>query len=81
MKKQAKTENDPSVIGQDFANPDDTVNKKQPSHGETANQKDGDFSELEESRMEHPPQHRDENGSSQDDVDQTKSDNQNKGVK
>jgi len=69
------------IKGQDFEDPNKKNKEKPSSHGEVANQKDGDFSELEESRMEHPPQHRDENGSSQDDVDQTKSDNQNKGVK
>jgi len=81
MKKQAKTENDPSVIGQDFANPDDTVNKKQPSHGETANQKDGDFSDLEKSRMENPPRHRVENGFNKNDVNSNPTNSQSKGVK
>ncbi|SDC57267.1 hypothetical protein SAMN04488024_102407 [Pedobacter soli] len=81
MKKQVKTENEPSVIGQDFANPDKEVNKKQPSHGEVANQKGGDFSELEKSRMENPPQHRVNNGSDKDDVDNSSRSNQSKGVK
>ncbi|QIL38831.1 hypothetical protein G7074_05755 [Pedobacter sp. HDW13] len=81
MKKQVKTENDPSVIGQDFANPDETANKKQPSHGEVANQKDGDFSELEKSRMENPPQHRERNGSDKNDVDSNPRNNQSKGVR
>ncbi len=81
MKKQVKTENEPSVIGQDFANPDKEVNKKQPSHGEVANQKGGDFSELERSRMENPPKHRERNGSDKDDVDSDTQNNQSKGVR
>ncbi|MNK76271.1 hypothetical protein D3C87_958360 [compost metagenome] len=81
MRKHAKTENDPSVIGQDFANPDKAVNEKKPSHGEVANQKNGDFSELEKSRMENPPQHRERNGSDKNDVDSTTQNNQSKGVR
>jgi len=81
MRKHAKTENDPSVIGQDFANPDKAVNEKEPSHGEVANQKNGDFSELEKSRMENPPQHRERNGSDKNDVDSTIQNSQSKGVR
>ncbi|MFC3562077.1 hypothetical protein [Pedobacter jamesrossensis] len=57
-----KKESDKIIEGQDFAKPDDE-NQKPSSHGEVANQKDGDFTELEESRMENPPKHRDVNGS------------------
>lgn len=67
-----------AIKGQDFAKPDE--NKKPSSHGEVANQKDGDFSDLEESRMEHPPKHRDENGSDQDDTDDTEGVNQSEGI-
>lgn len=81
MKKQAETEKNQSVTGQDFAKPNDKENKKQPSHGEVANQKDGDFSELEKSRMENPPRHRESNGSDKDDVDSSTRNNQNKGVR
>lgn len=54
------------VKGQDFAKPEDE-NQKPSSHGEVANQKDGDFTELEESRMDHPPKHRETNGSEKED--------------
>ncbi|WP_316827399.1 hypothetical protein [Pedobacter miscanthi] len=69
------------VEGQDFAKPAEEQEKKPSSHGEVANQKEGDFSELEESRMEHPPKHREENGSGKDDVDSDTKINQGKGVK
>lgn len=68
------------VEGQDFADHDKEENKKPSSHGEVANQKDGDFSELEESRMENPPRKRDDNGSSSDDVDSTNGVDQQKGI-
>lgn len=67
-----------AIKGQDFAKPD--KNEKPSSHGEVANQKDGDFSDLEESRMEHPPKHRDENGSDQSDTDNTDGVNQSEGI-
>ena len=69
------------VEGQDFANPKEELEKKPSSHGEVGNQKGGDFSELEESRMDNPPAHRDENGSSIEDVDSDKKKDQSKGVK
>jgi len=75
-----KDENLP-VEGQDFADPEGDLNEKPSSHGEVGNQKGGDFSELEESRMEHPPKERDENGSSKDDLDTTTDIDQSKGVK
>lgn len=55
-----RNENNP-VKGQDFAKPNEE--QKKPSHGEVANQKGGDFSELERSRMDNPPKERDTNGS------------------
>jgi len=64
-----KDENLP-VEGQDFADPKEELNEKPSSHGEVGNQKGGDFSELEKSRMEHPPKQRDENGSEKDDADE-----------
>lgn len=79
MKKPVNNEDKLPVEGQDFADADQK--QKPSSHGEVANQKDGDFSELEETRMENPPKHRDENGSSKDDVDDTKSVDQTKGVR
>ncbi|WP_131538638.1 hypothetical protein [Pedobacter nototheniae] len=81
MKKQNLTEEE-VVKGQDFADPKTEQQQKPSSHGEVANQKDGDFSELEESRMEHPPKHREENGSDKNDTDNPKgSVNQKNGVK
>lgn len=71
MKKQNLTDED-AVKGQDFADPKAEKAQKPSSHGEVANQKDGDFSELEESRMEHPPKHRDGNGSDKHDTDNPK---------
>lgn len=75
-----KDENSP-IEGQDFADPKEGLNKIPSSHGEVANQKGGDFSELEESRMEHPPEDRDENGSSKDDLDTASDIDQSNGVK
>ncbi len=66
--------------GQDFADPKEEGKDKPSSHGEVANQKGSDFSELEESRMENPPKHRDENGSSKDDLDSATEIDQSKGV-
>lgn len=81
MKKQNLTEEE-VVKGQDFADPKAEQQQKPSSHGEVANQKDGDFSELEESRMEHPPKHREENGSDKNDTDNPKGGvNQKNGVK
>lgn len=68
------------VEGQDFADTKQELEDKPSSHGEVANQKGSDFSELEESRMENPPKHRDENGSSKDDLDSGTEINQSKGV-
>lgn len=81
MKKHNNDKSNLPVEGQDFADPGEALNEKQPSHGEVANQKDGDFSELEKSRMENPPQHRDENGSGKDDFDNNTQTDQSKGVK
>ncbi|KQR65215.1 hypothetical protein [Pedobacter sp. Leaf176] len=61
-KQENKQENSP-VEGQDFADPKEELNDKPSSHGEVANQKGSDFSELEESRMDNPPKERDTNGS------------------
>ena len=81
MKKDKTNQDSLPVEGLDFAKSDEALNKKQPSHGEVANQKDGDFSELEKSRMENPPQHRVENGSGKADIDSQTEINQSKGVK
>jgi len=80
MAKEDKTHQGLPVEGQDFADPKEKLKETPSSHGEVANQKDGDFSELEESRMENPPKHRDENGSSKDDLDSSTKMNQSKGV-
>ncbi len=79
MSNEKKKEELP-IEGQDFADPKDAAKNKPSSHGEVANQKNGDFSELEESRMENPPEHREENGSSKEDVDSDTKINQEKGV-
>ena len=63
MKKKIKTKEEQPVKGQDFADPKNESDKKPSSHGEVANQKDGDFTDLEESRMDNPPAQRDTNGS------------------
>ncbi|WP_316739691.1 hypothetical protein [Pedobacter aquatilis] len=68
MKKPENKDNLP-IEGQDFADPKEELKDKSSSHGEVANQKDGDFSDLEESRMENPPRKRDTNGSDKSDVD------------
>lgn len=81
MKKHENQQEELPVKGQDFADPKEELKEKPSSHGEVANQKDGDFSELEESRMENPPKHRDENGSSKDDLDSSTQIDQSKGVK
>jgi len=70
MEPDNSNENNP-VKGQDFAKPEE-VNKKPSSHGEIANQKGGDFSELEESRMDNPPEDRDTNGSQKSDTEEPK---------
>ncbi|PWS31882.1 hypothetical protein [Pedobacter paludis] len=80
MKKQNITNSEEIVEGQDFADPMEEINKQPSSHGEVANQKGSDFSELEESRMEHPPKHRDENGSDKNDTDNTKGVDQSTGI-
>lgn len=80
MTSKDKKQEDLPVEGQDFANPKEELTNKPSSHGEVANQKGGDFSELEESRMEHPPKHRDENGSTKDDLDSNTEINQSEGV-
>lgn len=69
-----------AVKGQDFAKPE--ADSKKPSHGEVANQKGGDFSELEETRMDHPPESRDTNGSENENTTHQESrPNQTNGVK
>ncbi|WP_316831308.1 hypothetical protein [Pedobacter aquatilis] len=60
-RKETKTGELP-IEGQDFDNPNKDIMQKPSSHGEVANQKGGDFSELEESRMENPPEERETNG-------------------
>ncbi|MCZ4242585.1 hypothetical protein [Pedobacter punctiformis] len=69
MKKQNLGIKEDVIEGQDFADPKEEQEKKPSSHGEVANQKDGDFSDLEKSRMEHPPKHREDNGSGKKDTD------------
>lgn len=81
MNKPLEEEEGLPVKGQDFADPKDEIGKKPSSHGEVANQKGGDFSELEESRMENPPEHREGNGSGKKDVDSDTGLDQQKGVK
>ncbi|MGM9474931.1 hypothetical protein ACS5PU_00825 [Pedobacter sp. GSP4] len=81
MTKKETTDQKMPVEGQDFADPQEEAKRKPSSHGEVANQKDGDFSDLEKSRMENPPEHRDENGSDKSDVDSDTEINQSKGVK
>jgi len=61
MRKITKEEQ--LVKGQDFADPKKEEKEKPSSHGEIANQKGSDFTDLEESRMENPPEDRDTNGS------------------
>lgn len=79
MEKYKNKKEEP-VKGQDFAKPK-AENKKPSSHGEIANQKSGDFSDLEESRMEQPPKHRDTNGSNKSDTDEPNGNiNQGKGI-
>ncbi|MBO9672868.1 MAG: hypothetical protein J7577_05465 [Sphingobacteriaceae bacterium] len=68
------------VEGHDFAKHDEEQKKQPASQGEVAGQKDGDFSELEKSRMENPPDHREENGSDKDDVNSDTRINQSKGI-
>ncbi|RZL18371.1 MAG: hypothetical protein EOO96_27505 [Pedobacter sp.] len=81
MNKPTKKDDNPPVEGQDFADPKEELKQKPSSHGEVANQKGGDFSELEESRMDNPPEHRDENGSGIEDTDADTKSDQSKGVK
>ena len=80
MAKEDKKYEGLPVEGQDFADHKEKLKETPSSHGEVANQKDGDFSELEESRMENPPKYRDENGSSKDDLDSRTEIDQSKGV-
>ena len=68
------------IEGQDFADLKEELTNKPSSHGEVANQKGSDFSELEKSRMENPPKHRDENGSTKDDLDSSTEIDQSEGV-
>ncbi|RNL51296.1 hypothetical protein [Pedobacter jejuensis] len=81
MDNTKKTDNAIEPIeGQDFAKPEEE-DQKPSSHGEVANQKGSDFTDLEESRMDHPPKHRDTNGSTKDDTDKPKNNlEQEKGV-
>lgn len=81
MNKDENQHEELPVEGQDFASPEEEQKKKPSSNGEVANQKGSDFSELEESRMEKPPKHREENGSSKDDLDSDTKIDQSKGVK
>jgi hypothetical protein len=80
MDSKDKKQEELPVDGQDFADPKEELTNKPSSHGEVANQKGSDFSELEESRMENPPKHRDENGSTKDDLDSSTEIDQSKGV-
>jgi len=81
MSKQEKKQENLPVEGQDFADLGEELNEKPSSHGEVANQKGSDFSELEESRMENPPKERDTNGSEKSGLDaQTDNPKQENGV-
>ncbi|QPH41438.1 hypothetical protein [Pedobacter endophyticus] len=80
MNNQEDNNENLPVEGQDFADTEKELKEKPSSHGEVANQKEGDFTELEASRMEHPPKHREDNGSSKDDVDSNTNIDQQKGV-
>ncbi|MDQ0637543.1 hypothetical protein QF042_001108 [Pedobacter sp. W3I1] len=80
MTKEDKKQKGLPVEGQDFADPKEELKDKPSSYGEVTNQKDGDFSELEESRMENPPKRRDTNGSTKDDLDSSTEIDQSKGV-
>lgn len=60
---QSKNEDKSKAVkGQDFEKPKGSEEKPS-SHGELANQKEGDFTELEESRMDNPPKKRLPDGS------------------
>lgn len=80
MKKHIAEDSEEIIEGQDFANPKHELLKKPSSHGEVGNQQEGDFSDLEESRMEHPPKHRDGNGSNKNDSDNPKGIDQSTGI-
>ena len=80
MTSKDKEQEELPIEGQDFADPKEELTNKPSSHGEVANQKGGDFSELEKSRMENPPKHRDENGSTKDDLDSSTEIDQSEGV-
>ena len=80
MTSKDKEQEELPIEGQDFADPKEELTNKPSSHGEVANQKDGDFSELEKSRMENPPKHRDENGSTKDNLDSSTEIDQSEGV-
>jgi len=70
------------VKGHDFARHEEEGQKKKSAlKSKAASQKDGNFSELEKSRMENPPDHREENGSDKDDVNSDTRINQSKGIK
>ncbi|MGQ7852719.1 hypothetical protein ACUN24_00565 [Pedobacter sp. WC2501] len=80
MTSKDKEKEELPIEGQDFADTKEELTNKPSSHGEVANQKGGDFSELEKSRMENPPKHRDENGSTKDDLDSSTEIDQSEGV-
>lgn len=80
MTSKDKEQEELPIEGQDFADPKEELTNKPSSHGEVANQKGGDFSELEKSRMENPPKHRDENGSTKDNLDTSTEIDQSEGV-
>jgi len=80
MTSKDKEQEELPIEGQDFADPKEELTNKPSSHGEVANQKGGDFSELEKSRMENPPKHRDENGSTKDNLDSSTEIDQSEGV-
>jgi len=80
MKNNQQQSEDLPIEGQDFAKPENEAQENPASHGEVANQKEGDFTELEASRMEHPPKHREDNGSSINDVESDEGIDQQNGV-
>nr|WP_315423341.1 hypothetical protein [uncultured Pedobacter sp.] len=80
MTSKDKEQEELPIEWQDFADPKEELTNKPSSDGEVANQKGGDFSELEKSRMENPPKHRDENGSTKDDLDSSTEIDQSEGV-
>ncbi|WP_343523329.1 hypothetical protein [Pedobacter sp.] len=81
MNKDENQDKKLPVERHDFARQEKNQKNKPSSHGVVANQNGGNFSELEKSRMENPPSHREENGSDKDDVNSDTRIDQSKGIK